>query len=135
MRFGRRAQEEILTKEEAYEAASAYPGTVYLSEHGGTGEGVIGALAGAGLRLTGSDGRIKGKIKPENGPVKLTVEELCRKYPVDRIVSEDGEILPDDTVLYFAEASKAVYMDRLVTLVAVKKDGVWMPRPHKGNKK
>ena len=46
---------------DAYLLAEQFP-ELSLSEHGGTGDGVIGALAGVGLRLSGSDGRIKGKI-------------------------------------------------------------------------
>lgn len=58
--FGLKAKEVICTKEEAYALARDTP-WVWLSEHGGTGEGVIGALAGVGLRLSGSDGRFRGK--------------------------------------------------------------------------
>lgn len=59
-RFGRRAQCEVVSKEEAYDLVPALCG-VSLSEHGGTGAGVIGALAGAGLRLGGADGRFRGQ--------------------------------------------------------------------------
>lgn len=56
--FGKRAKKEVLTKDEAYEFARKRD--IHLSEHGGTGVGVIGALAGCGLRLTGNDGRFRG---------------------------------------------------------------------------
>ena len=64
-----RQRSMVISKEEAYETAAAQ--LIHLSEHGGTGQGVIGALAGAGLRLTGSDGRFKGKfrIPSRNGMV------------------------------------------------------------------
>lgn len=58
--FGVRAQRELCSKEEAYALAASVP-WVRLSEHGGTGDGVIGALAGAGLRLGGQDGRFRGQ--------------------------------------------------------------------------
>lgn len=58
--FGRAAQERICTKEEAYALAASIP-WLMLGEHGGTGDGVIGALAGAGLRLSGADGRFRGQ--------------------------------------------------------------------------
>ena len=57
--FGRSAQERVLTKDDAYALARTVPG-LSLSEHGGTGDGVIGALAGVGLRLSGNDGRFRG---------------------------------------------------------------------------
>jgi len=59
--FGRRAKREVLTKEEAYETARRC-GAV-LSEHGGTGGGVIGALAGTALRMEGMDGRFRGQLE------------------------------------------------------------------------
>ena len=46
IRFGRSAKASVLTKESAYELARRVG--IHLSEHGGTGQGVIGALAGAG---------------------------------------------------------------------------------------
>jgi hypothetical protein len=59
--FGRKAKKHILSKIEAYALAESL--SVHLSEQGGTGQGVIGALAGAGLRLSGNDGRFSGKIR------------------------------------------------------------------------
>ena len=58
IRFGRTAKQEVLTKDAAYDLARRQ--RVHLSEHGGTGQGIIGALAGIGLRLSGNDGRFKG---------------------------------------------------------------------------
>ena len=125
----------VLRKEDAYAAAAMYPDVLSLTEHGGTGDGVIGALAGVGLRLTGSDGRVKGKIRPETEGERLTVEEFCEKYPVDQVLTEDGDRLPDETELVFTEPAKAVMIGGTVTLVAVRDNGRWIPRPHKGNKK
>ena len=58
--FGNRAKVEFCSKESAYELARSIP-WVTLSEHGGDGAGVVGALAGVGLRLGGNDGRFRGK--------------------------------------------------------------------------
>lgn len=57
--FGQKAKYQVVTKQEAYSLARNL--RIHLSEHGGTGQGVIGALAGAGLRLIGNDGRFRGK--------------------------------------------------------------------------
>lgn len=46
--FGQKAKTQVLTKDEAYRFAAEH--FIHLTEHGGTGLGVIGALAGAGLR-------------------------------------------------------------------------------------
>ena len=58
---GSRRRSSVLTKDDAYSLAEELG--VHLSEHGGTGIGVIGALAGAGLKMTGNDGRFKGKFR------------------------------------------------------------------------
>lgn len=87
--FGKRAKVEVLQKEDAYSLAIKYATAVHLSEHGGTGMGVIGALAGCGLRLFGSDGRLKGKIRPENPEEILKVSEVCERYGFGGILTED----------------------------------------------
>ena len=132
--FGRRAQTEVLRKADAYAAAAQFPETLSLSEHGGTGDGVIGALAGVGLRLSGSDGRIKGKLRPEGGEEVLSAAQFCLKYGVDQIVTEGGEPLDDSAQILFREPTKAVLLDHKVTLVALRGEEYWIPRPHKGRK-
>ena len=129
--FGRRAQCEVLTKDDAYAAAARYPGRVFLSEHGGSGDGVIGALAGVGLRLTGNDGRIKGKIRPEIPGEILTAAEFCRRYHVARLRNDDGETAAPDDLVRFDEQAKAVLSDGMITLPADRRDGFWIPRPKK----
>ena len=52
--FGRLAAVEVTTKAAARIAAAG----VHLSEHGGTGGGIIGAAAGVGLTAAGSTGRL-----------------------------------------------------------------------------
>lgn len=58
--FGNSAKRKVLNKSVAYELA--FQLGVHLSEHGGSGQGVVGALAGIGLRIGGNDGRLKGCI-------------------------------------------------------------------------
>ena len=132
--FGRRAQTEVLKKEDAYEAASRFSQTLSLSEHGGTGEGVIGALAGVGLRLSGSDGRIKGKLRPQIEGEVLTAAQFCARYGVEQIVTESGERLDGQELLCFREPAKAVLLDHKITLTVLRGEKYWIPRPHKGRK-
>jgi hypothetical protein len=99
--FGRRAKEQVLTKGEAYAVASAVG--AHLSEHGGTGLGVIGALAGAGLRLSGDDGRFRGKLRIAAEGGVLTVAGI-KTHGVDRVVPfVDGVVgetaLADDVLV------------------------------------
>ena len=132
--FGRRAQTEVLQKADAYAVAARYPETLSLTEHGGTGEGVIGALAGVGLRISGSDGRIKGKLRPVSEQEVLTVSQFCSQYGVEQIVAESGERLGDDERILFREPTKAVLLDHTVTLQVFRDAEFWVPRPHRGKK-
>ena len=132
--FGRRAQTEVLKKADAYEAAECFSETLSLTEHGDTGDGVIGALAGVGLRLSGSDGRIKGKLRPETEGELLTAEDFRAKYGVEQIVTENGAPLDNHAQIRFREPTKAVMMDHKVTLVVLREGAYWLPRPHRGRK-
>ena len=58
--FGRRAKQEYVSKAQTYELAAKIS-WLRLEELGGDGQGVVGALAGVGLRLSGSDGRFRGR--------------------------------------------------------------------------
>ena len=81
VKWGYRAKKEVLTKAEAYALADECG--VHLSEHGGTGQGVVGALAAVGLRLAGQDGRIKGKKCVEGS--RMTVRELLEQTGFQRV--------------------------------------------------
>ena len=100
MEFGLAAQNRVLQKVDAYNMAERYRDIMFLSEHGGTGDGVIGAVAGCGLRLSGMDGKIKAKIKPEDPDVVITVSEFCRKFNISWAIDEHfQEISHEETVV------------------------------------
>jgi tRNA(Ile2) C34 agmatinyltransferase TiaS len=109
MEFGRRAKQTVLTKDEAYSLARYL--CVHLSEHGGTGMGVIGALAGCGLRLTGNDGRYRGHYQVDTETDHLTAGELMRQTGVDVVKSLDGLILEKEEAVRIGEKVKAVRQD------------------------
>jgi len=105
--FGFMAKQLVLTKQEAYEVAENLG--IHLSEHGGTGQGVIGALAGAGLRLSGNDGRFKGKLKIKTDNNMVTVGKICSQGQVDLVKSlDDGIILQEKELVLMGEKSKLV---------------------------
>lgn len=95
--FGKRAKNEVLTKETAYELANKLE--IHLSEHGGTGQGIIGALAGVGLRLTGNDGRMKGKLKIESVNNQASVRDIITQTKIDLVRSLEGLVLEGDEVV------------------------------------
>ncbi len=91
IRFGGRAAEEVLTKEAALGLAAVEG--IILDEHGGTGGGVIGALAAVGLSAGGNAGRyvqMRG-IKEIEGLV--TVGDLLGETGIVSVVDEHGRTL------------------------------------------
>ncbi|MFB6156048.1 MAG: hypothetical protein ABEJ22_09140 [Haloferacaceae archaeon] len=92
--FGRRAQEEVVTKEDAYEVAEE--AGLFLDEYGGTGDGVIGALGSVGLTAAGEDGRFVayGDIR-EYGE---TVGVSRLRGDGIRVVDEEGDPVTEGTV-------------------------------------
>ncbi|WP_024336296.1 hypothetical protein [Desulfotignum balticum] len=116
--FGKAAKNRVLTKSDAYSLAARTG--VHLSEHGGTGQGVVGALAGIGLRLSGNDGRYRGWYHLGRPGDIVSVGALC-EYPfVDALVTCDGHYLALDTrVMMGSEKTKTVRMGhRQVIVVA-----------------
>jgi len=114
--FGRRAKEEVLSKEDAY--ALARQSGVHLSEHGGSGQGVIGALAGAGLRIWGNDGRLKGCLSVAARSGRISVAELRAHEDVDEVRSIDGSELSGSELVRLGDKVKTVLLEgRAVLLI------------------
>ena len=127
--FGKRAQNEVLTKAQAYAAAAAFGKDVHLSEHGGTGDGVIGALAGAGLRAGKAEGRIKGKLQPPMNRIEWSMADFAAAYGVERFADEDGNDFNEDVTVRFELPTKLIYQQGKVTAVLVEQNGQWLPKP------
>lgn len=113
--FAFKAKKIVLNKEEAYEVAAKT--RVYLSEHGGEGIGVIGALAGAGLRLSGKDGRLRGKLKVNAPTGFITAGEIKQQSGVEVVQSTEGQMIADDELIYLGETIKAVMLNGKTTLL------------------
>jgi hypothetical protein len=119
--FGRRAKCSVLTKKEAYQTAKR--AAVHLSEHGGSGDGVIGAVAGLGLRLTGNDGRFRGWLEAEAG-LTTSVETLCRHRCVAGVVDDRGRALPGSTAVMISDRKiKTVLIDYKQVIPVTRIDG------------
>lgn len=126
--YGFRAKEEVLNKQIAYELARR--NRIHLSEHGGTGIGVIGALAGIGLRLSGNDGRFRGKITIEQPDTCVSVASVIERTLVNLVQTIEGEILPDQEIILLGETVKPVLLDGRCTLLVfpTEKNQPWEPR-------
>lgn len=118
MDFGKKAKRTILTKEDAYGLAKNLG--IHLSEHGGTGQGVVGALAGIGLRLSGNDGRFRGWHFVGKEGDRITVKKLCANEFIDAVKTTNGEnIGADITVVLGGDKLKTVFQDsKQVVLVS-----------------
>lgn len=68
--YGRKAQREYVPQEEAFALAAKIP-WLELEGLAGTNDGVVGALAGAALRLQGEDGRFRGRWVVDASGVRL----------------------------------------------------------------
>ena len=84
---------------------------VHLSEHGGTGQGVIGALAGAGLRLSGNDGRLKGHLEIADAEGWAAVSDICSHIDVDEVRSLNGPALKGPERVKLGEKVKTVLLE------------------------
>ncbi|WP_025822915.1 DNA-binding protein [Shewanella marina] len=117
--FGLSAKQQVKTKQQAYELAQSQQ--LSLTEHGGTGQGVIGAIAGIGLRLFGNDGRVKGQVHfaglDKKSDKQLTVADIIAKSMVDKVMDLEGAILTDDQVIDLSGKVKAVYHQHQYTLL------------------
>ncbi|MGS0828280.1 DNA-binding protein [Shewanella sp. 0m-8] len=127
--FGQQAKVEVKTKPQAYTLAETLG--IDLSEHGGTGQGVIGALAGLGLRLSGQDGRVKGQLKlgqaaDESDEVQMSVAEVLALTGLQAVISVDGEKLADDQQLFLKGKIKAVFTQYQFALLVSAETGRWL---------
>lgn len=123
--WGMSAKKTVLTKSAAYERAAGIG--AHLSEHGGTGQGVIGALAGAGLRLSGSDGRHKGKFEVTGKCGCLTVADLLASQHVDLVMTEDGfNPAPQDKISVEDKLKTVLIGHKAVLLVRSDGNGGWI---------
>jgi hypothetical protein len=118
--FGSEAKREVKTKDQAYQLAKDV--NVDLSEHGGTGQGVIGAIAGIGLRLSGNDGRVKGKISvglAENTDyISLSVNQIIACSGLDGVIDIEGVKRDGEDIIVLSGKVKAVFVqDQFLLLV------------------
>lgn len=107
--YGQRAKKEVLNKIIAYNLAESL--NMHLSEHGGTGDGIVGALAAVGLRLSGNDGRFRGKYKLGKADDIITVKELLKQTAIESVQDLNGLALAEDELIRLGERVKGVLID------------------------
>ena len=127
MQFGHDAKCMVLTKDQAYELAKQK--NIHLSEHGGLGIGIIGALAGIGLRMYGNDGRYKGQIRVAKNQDNMLVKDLLVNDRIDSVQDQTGHVLSENEEVFVTENVKTVRLHEqsvlLVEKMAVEDGYVW----------
>jgi tRNA(Ile2) C34 agmatinyltransferase TiaS len=97
VKFGLRAQQEVIQPDEARELAARLP--VFTWWRGEPWRGCIGAMAGVALRSTGNDGRFIGLHGIRDIKGTVTVRDLLQRTGVDMVSSVSGTTLADDAVI------------------------------------
>ena len=130
--LGRRAQKQVLKVEEGYALAET-PG-LFTWRHGPTGQGIIGALSGVGLRGTGDDGRfIELQGIREVGGV-LTVGQIVATTAVTAVVSDAGQSLGESETIDTLDWIRPTLRKGLPVMVVERRNGMWQPKGKKKKK-
>lgn len=118
--WGNSAKVDFLNKRLALNLANAE--NIPLVGLTGTHDGIIGAMAGIGLRAAGNDGRfvlLKGQdIRTINGVKNISV--LKDLVEVDRAVTIDGELVDEKIPINLDGWLRPVLKDGLITVVLKK---------------
>jgi hypothetical protein len=120
--FGRRAQTVLVTQREALARAAEFE--VWLRPLGGTGDGVIGALAGVTLAVSGEDGRFVdlGGIRTLSG--RAAVAEILAAG-VAEVRGPDGVTLREGWIENAEDIRPDLRGGRAVLRVEPVRAGVW----------
>eukprot|EP01022_Parablepharisma_sp_SALTPOND_P021874 TRINITY_DN4372_c2_g1_i1.p5 TRINITY_DN4372_c2_g1~~TRINITY_DN4372_c2_g1_i1.p5 ORF type:complete len:243 (+),score=96.41 TRINITY_DN4372_c2_g1_i1:1235-1963(+) len=130
--LGKRAQKVVLPVEEGYALAESEG--IHTWRHGPTGQGIIGALSGVGLRSTGDDGRfIELEGIREVGGV-LSVDEIITRTAVTSVVSGTGQELAGTERVDTLDWIRPTLRDGSPVMEVESRDGVWQPKGKKKKK-
>lgn len=126
--FGRSAQRDVLARPDAW-ALAARTG-VALSAHGGTEDGVIGALAAVGLALSGEDGLFLDLPGVRDLAGRCTYAELLDTTPIDVARDPDGRVPAPSDRLELGDWVRPVLREgRAILLLQPAVEGVWAVQP------
>ncbi|ACV68764.1 hypothetical protein [Desulfohalobium retbaense] len=122
--FGRLCSSRIVSQDEAY--AIARP--IHLSGHGGTNDGIIGALAGVGLTMSGWGGSFIDFGDIRSLPPEIPIGEL-RRRGIEPVAAVRKGLVPHDD--QYVDTSYGIrprlWGGRPVLLLLQKDDFNWIP--------
>jgi hypothetical protein len=120
--FGRRCQTEIVQVALAVETAKNRD--ILLRSLAGTPSGMIGALAGVCLRVSGNDGRFVkiGHVRDLKGRVSMAA---VLDSGVERVITEDGTTVSDGDIETGDKLRPALRNGRATLYVRPVEPGVW----------
>lgn len=114
--YAYRVKEGLVGKGEVLELA-ARPG-LYVFELNGSGNGIIGALAAAGLRMTGNDGQFRGKLQVGSGEDYIaSIKEIIDQTYVEQVKNMEFDNISDAEYVRMGEKVKIVLLDNKYTLM------------------
>lgn len=119
--FAYRAKEVLVSKAEAL--ILGRKSGIYLYALSGSGQGIIGALAGAGLRMTGNDGQFRGKLHLGTGEDYIaSIKEILTGSYVEQVKNMNFENINEDEWVRMGEKVKIVLLDNKYTLMVFPTD-------------
>jgi hypothetical protein len=124
VRFGQRASSEVVSKFEA--TAVARGRQLILEELGGTGDGIIGALAAVGLTAAGNAGRFlewHGGLRDLSE--RVAAAELRRRGIEILCIARDGEVVPSNAMITTGDWVRPRLLLGRPVLLVERTDGEW----------
>lgn len=130
LEFARRAQHALVDQAEARRLAADH--RIHLSGHGGTEDGVIGALCGAALRVDGNDGRYVDLPGIREVSDEIRVSDLLDRTGITAVVNaESGEALPGRVKIDVGEWVRPRLVQGRPMLAATRKGDGWVNADHR----
>ena len=116
--YGSLAKREVLTMADAYQLIAGK--NIFLEGFKNARIGVIGSLAGVGLRAGGEDGRLLWTRNLRETTGTFTVKDLLEIIDVDRVVDRHLNEIPLDAKIQINEWCRPVMSGGKITLIAEK---------------
>ncbi len=120
LRYARDAQNIVLEMETAIELAAT--AGISLTQHGGNGQGIIGALSSCALRASGDDGRFIDLNDARKLGETVTVADLLEQG-IDEVVCSDGQTLAPETKVNTMGWVRPELKNGLIILKVAKNNG------------